>query len=97
MSYLGDAISAQAAGSSASLTLRGGFEYQVRIGGTFGGATVTVEIYDDQIAEWVAASDEVTAARAVNLITPSGTEARITVTGGTSPSINANFVLLRNH
>lgn len=97
MSYLGS-VSAQGNGNSSSVILRGGFVYQARIGGTFDGATVTIQIYDDTIAEWVPATDGVTSADVVNIETPSGTDARVNVaSGGGSESINVNFVLLRNH
>lgn len=98
MAYIGDLASAQGNGNTTAVGAKGGWLYQVAVGGTFNGATVKIQIYAPApVSEWIQIGDDITAAAVQNIEIPSNTEVRLNVAGGGgSESINGSLSILRN-
>ena len=97
MAFIGTLASAAGNGNTPAITAKGGWLYSARIGGTFDSATVKIQIYDDDLAEWIQVGSDITSASVQNIEMASGTQVRLNVAGGGgSVSINGRLKLLRN-
>lgn len=76
-------------GSSATFQSLGDYITLV-VSGTFGGATLTVEVSADGGTTWVTSGVTATAAGAFNFIIGQGLLARLTLSGVTTTSVNAH-------
>lgn len=76
-------------GSTAKFVSSGDFMSLIA-SGTFGGATITVEVSPDDGTTWIATSATLTAAGVTNFIGGEGLRFRFTLSGATGPtSVNA--------
>lgn len=98
MSFIGNLASAAGNVSTTPVIAKGGWLYQIAVGGTFDGATVKIETHiPAPVSAWIQVGSNITAASVQNIELPSGREVRLTISGGGgSVSINGSLTLLRN-
>lgn len=98
MSFIGPLASAAGNGNTTAVTAKGGWLYQIAVGGTFDGATVKIQVFvPAPVSEWVQVGDDITAASIQNIEIQSGSQVRLNIaSGGASVSINGLLTLLRN-